>query len=338
MKVNSFKRLGTGLIAASLLALAVSVPAAAAPPGGTSRNVTVTGTGPIFDGAISVSAGEEVSFQIKVANAGPQTVNNVSLVFGLDDDPDPQANGDATPPTDFGTGITVSSSTAGCSDGAFLSCSIGTIGARKSFTANVTLVSAGSSTTATGDMMVEAVASVAEAGGDSGYNIDTFTDQGAITILAFSCEAVTAYRGGPNKTVSTCAVTDTRNANGQSASVTLPGTTTTMVLSENGSAACPVVSNLTCIGDEVDADITGDTLDDTVTWTIQIQLNGAKVTLSKLVVVHTDDSLVSTTISLAKSNACKGSNVTNCGSASISGDVLTITVKTPGNGKTRLLG
>jgi hypothetical protein len=338
--VNStqLKRLGAAVVAASLALTVFAGPASAAPPGGTSRNITVSGTSPIFDGEISMSAGEQISFKLTVANAGPQTVNNISLLFGLDDDPDPQANGDATPPRGFGAGIALTESSTSCTGGSILTCAIGTLGARKSFSVDVTLATAGEEGTAFGPMLVEAVASVSEAGGDSGYNIDTFTDQGDITVVEFSCESVTAYRGGSNKTVSTCDVLDERNGNGQSASVTLPPGLTTMVLSENPGAACPPIDTLTCIGDEVEADITDDTTDDTIVWTIEKNLDGASVNLNKLVIVHTNDDGEARPISLSKSNACKGKNTINCGSASISDGVLTVTVKTPGNGKTRLLG
>ncbi len=189
--------------------------------------------------------------------------------------------------------------------------------------------------------MTEAVVSVAESGNDNGSNLDSFSAQGEFTVEAFSCDAVSAYRpGSSDKEVSTCDLTDPNNTNGQSAKVKLPAGLSQVTLSENGGVTCPVLSGLSCIGEEVEANITGDTTSDVITWTIEIQLNGQSVNLNKLVVVHTSDEPedVETQIALSKKNACKTASATNCGSASVSGDVLTIVVQTPGNGKTRLLG
>ncbi|MEW6223367.1 MAG: hypothetical protein AB1627_01930 [Chloroflexota bacterium] len=339
MKVYSFRRLGAGLVAASLLALALSVPATAAPSGGTSKSVSVFGVAEGVLASFTISAGESAPISVRITNNGKQTLNNVRLLLGQDDNPLPAPNGDATPPTTFPTGVTIATSTAGCTGGAILDCSLGTLGARTSVTVSA-VVNTTEDTPAAPTFLTEGVVSVAESGNDNGSNIDTFSAQGTITILGFSCESVSAYRpGNSSKEVSTCALGDEDNANGQSAKVKLPANLAVVTLSENAGAACPVVGTLDCIGQEVEANVQGDTTGDVITWTIQIQLNGQNVTLNKLVVVHTaDDGTTTTEISLARKNACKTAGSTNCGSASVSGDVLTITVQTPGNGKTRLLG
>ena len=339
MKVYAFRRLGAGLVAASLLALVVSVPATAAPSGGTSKSVSVFGVAEGVLASFTISAGASAKISVWIYNNGKQTLNNVRMLLGQDDNPLPAPNGDATPPTTFPTGVTIATSTAGCSGGAILDCSLGTLGARKSVTVSA-VVNTTEDTPAAPTFMTEGVVSVAESGNDNGSNIDTFSAQGTITILGFSCDSVSAYRpGSSSKEVSTCPLGDEDNTNGQSAKVKLPANLAVVTLSENAGAACPVVGTLDCIGQEVEANVAGDTTGDVITWTIQVQLNGQNVTLNKLVVVHTaDDGTTTTEISLARKNACKTAGSTNCGSASVSGDVLTIIVQTPGNGKTRLLG
>ena len=250
----------------------MAVPVTAAPPGGTSRNITVTGTTDIFaapSGDAAISAGEEVSFSVTVRNGGPQTVNNISLVFGFYDDPDPQANGDATPPTQFPTGISVAEDSASCTGGQIVNCSIGTLGARKTFTTSITIST--TSAAPTGLKLVEAVSSVAEAGGDSGYNIDTFSAQGDITILAYSCDATTAYRpGGASKTITTCPIGTVGDANNQSTVITIPSRLSVAAIREVVGGSCPAASDKSsCIGDEVVADITGETTADVIFWKIR---------------------------------------------------------------------
>jgi hypothetical protein len=338
VNTNNMKRVIAGVGAASLLATVMAVPVTAAPPGGTSRNITVTGTTDIFapTGDVAMSAGELVSFSVTVRNGGPQTVNNISLVFGLDDNPAPQANGDATPPSQFPTGISVAEDSTKCTGGQIVNCTIGTLGAKKEFTTSITMTttpdappSAPSSTT-----LVEAVASVAEAGGDSGYNIDTFSDQGDIVIVAYSCDATTAYRlGNASKTITTCPIGTTGNANGQSTVIQIPSRLWAATIREVVSDDCPAAAdNSGCIGDEVVADITGETTDDVIFWEMQIDTNGASINLQKLYFVHNGV----TPISLAKKNACKSLSSVNCGSASLSGTILTVTVQTPGNGSGRV--
>jgi len=338
VKGYSVRRVGAGLVAASLLALAVSVPASAAPSGGTSKTVIVFGVDEGVLASFTISAGESAPISVRITNDGKQTLNNVHLLLGQDDNPLSAPNGDATPPTWFPTGITIATTTAGCSGGAILDCTLGTLGARRSVTVDAVVNTTEDTPAAT--FMTEGVVSVAESGNDNGSNIDTFSAQGTMTILGFSCDAVSAYRpGNSSKEVSTCALGDEDNTNGQSAKVKLPANLSVVALSENVGAACPVLGSLTCIGDEVEANIEGDTTGDVITWTIEVVLNGQNVTLNKLVVVHTaDDGTTTTEISLAKKNACKTASSTNCGSASVSGDILTITVQTTGNGKTRLLG
>jgi hypothetical protein len=335
-----------GVGAATLLATAMAMPVTAAPPGGTSRNITVTATTDVFDPLrnVTISAGEFLSFSVTVRNGGPQTVNNISLVFGLDDDPDPQANGDATPPTSFPSGVAVSENSSSCSGGQIVNCTIGTLGARKDFVVDVTITT--TSAAPTGLTLVEAVASVAEAGGDSGYNIDTFSRQGDFTISPYDCDSVAAYRPGGGQFVSTpCDVSESNN---QQSSVKLPAGLSTISITEGSLTDpiidCPAVSGLSCIGDAVFADITGETAGNLISWEIRYDVTGLNVNTSKLVVYHylNDGVTLSPTggISLAKKNACSAKNTVNCGSASIDSqtNILTITFTTAGNGKTRLLG
>jgi hypothetical protein len=341
VNTNNMKRVIAGIGAASLLATVMAVPVTAAPPGGTSRNITVTGTTDIFSapaGDVAMSAGEVVSFSVTVRNGGPQTVNNISLVFGLDDNPAPQANGDATPPSLFPTGISVTEDSASCTGGQIVNCTIGTLGARKEFTTSITLST--TSIAPAGLTLVEAVASVAEAGGDSGYNIDTFSDQGDIVIVGFDCDATTAYRpGGASKTITTCAIGtggDDPDANDQSTAITIPSRLSAAAISEILGDNCPAASdNSECVGDEVEVNITGETTSDVIFWEMRIDTNGANVTLQKLYFVHTDAG-GATPISLTKKNACKSLTATNCGSASLSGTILTVKVQTPGNGSGRV--
>jgi hypothetical protein len=341
LNTEQLKRLAAGIGTASLLTMAMAAPAAAAPPDGSSRSIVVTGIAQGVLDSYSISAGESVPFSVTIQNAGRQTINSVRLLFGRDDNPLPASNGDATPPTALPAGATVSSTTAGCNSApaATLTCALGTF--PKGRTVVVNAVFATSESTLPASFLTEAVVSVAEGTGDNGSNIDTFSAQGSpgISILGFSCEQVTAYRpGSANKVVSTCAIDADGEANDQQARVKIPARLTTVVLTENPDAACPVLSGVDCIGDEVDANVSGDTTSDVISWELRIALNGQSVTLNKLVVVHTNDEGGTTQISLAKKNACKTASATNCGSASVVDGVLIVTVQTPGNGKTRLLG
>jgi len=211
VKSHSMKRIGAGIVATSLLLAVAVAPAVAAPPGGSSNNVSVVGTAEGVLASFTISAGESAPISVKITNNGKQTLNNVRLLLGQDDNPLSAPNGDATPPTVFPAGIAVTTSTAGCTGGAILDCALGTLSSRKSVTVNA-IVTTTEATAATGQFLTEGIVSVAESGNDNGSNIDTFSAQGTMEILGFSCDAVTAYRpGNSNKDVSTCAIGDTDN-------------------------------------------------------------------------------------------------------------------------------
>jgi hypothetical protein len=316
-----------GATAALALQL-VAAPAMAGP-----RLVTV---GSAEDGVLTsstVSAGESTSFTITVKSNSTQKLQHTTLYVGRDN-----GSGVASDlPVAYPPGVTASAT--GCSTvNDILQCDIGTLG-KQPFTFTIVLTS----DTTTGAQIVTSKALVrVNEGTDSGPNNQAFDAYGNVTLKAFSCDAVTAYRAnGASKTVSTpCGLS---SSNKQQSAVTLPSTLTTITLSE-GSAivACPTVSGLDCIGDGVFADIDNDSTGDVVSWTITYDVTGLKITTSKLVVYHYDDQTGQLSplggISLAKNNACKASNPVNCGSATLNGNTLVITFKTNGNGKTRLLG
>lgn len=319
----------------ALLATAAFAPlVSAAPKGGTSKGITVTAAGLTGLGDFTISAGQSVPLTITVANEGRQNINSVRLFVGQDGDPTTAENGDANPPINLPDRVTVAAPT--CSGGAQLLCEIGALRARTSVSFDV-VISAAEDAAAV-DFATKATVKVAEGGNDAGSNLDTFSIEGSLTVLAFSCDLVAAYRPGNDKDVATpCALDDTRNANRQNAAVTLPAGLTTATLKENGNAPCPSVPGLSCIGDEVEATVEGDDPDDVIVWVIQ--LKGQSVTLNKLVIYHYfDDETLDVAIPLTKKNACKSASQTGCGAASMSGDVLTITIQTKGNGKTRILG
>ena len=323
-------------MAASIVALTVAGTTSA----GNTRSVTI---GSATDGVLTsstVSSGEQTSFVVTVKNTGNQTLNNISVVIGQDDNPAAEgAQSTIVPTIPVGLPAGVTAAATGCTGSSLLTCLVGQLGARASWSTTVIV----STTTDVAAALVptKAVAYVAEIGNDNGSNQDTFAAEGAINVLGYSCDAVTAYRATGSKTVSTpCGLTTT---NKQQSAVTLPGNLTTITLTEGASiVACPVVTGLSCIGDAVYADISGDAKTDVVTWTLTFDVTGLNINTAKLVVYHYDDvtGLLNPAagISLAKKNACKSSTSTGCGSATLSGTTLTVVIQTAGNGKTRLLG
>ena len=329
---------------ATVLALVGSaVPAMA----GNTRTVTV---GSAADGllpSVTVSAGESIMFPLTVRNVGRQTLNNVMLAVGQDGLPlvvekNPQTAVVPQPPIDLPAGVTLTDSGTGgglCSGGAQLSCTIGTLAARASFEITVTVSSTRTAAAAT--IPTKAVVTVAEIGNDQGSNTDTFAAEGSLNLLAFSCDSISAYRThGQSKVVSTCAVTDPENANGQSATITLPAHLSTIALNDALAQACP--SQLaTCYSNAaVEASIQDDAANDTLTWVLDLKLApGANVNVLKVVVYHEDDAGAVTLIALTKKNVCRSATQTNCGIAEIveidGVEVLRVTIQTPGNGKVR---
>ncbi len=335
---SQVKRASALAIGASLLALAVMVPAASA---GNTRKVFV---GSSTDGALtssSVSGGESTSFVVTVKNLGGQNLNHVFAFIGADDNDAVEANPQTaitpTRPVPFPAGT--SATAAGCTggDGAILTCDLGRLGKGKSFTTTV-VISSGEGVSEQA-VRTKATAFVAETTNDNGSNKDTFAAEGLVNFLAFSCDSVTAYRAVGSKTVATpCPVAGTVK---QQATVILPGSLTTITLREGPTlVACPVGTGLTCIGDAVDASIDGDSTGDVVKWTVVYNVSGVSFNANKLRVYHYNDAGTLTPVGgfALKNNACHNASSINCGSATQSGSTLTITFQTAGNGKTRLLG
>jgi len=233
----------------------------------------------------------------------------------------------------------VTATAAGCTggDGAILTCDLGSLGKGKSWTTTVVLATGTGVTPAT--VPTKAVAFVAETANDNGANKDTFAAEGSVTFLAYSCDSVTAYRATGSRTVSTpCAVAGTEK---QQASVVLPGALTTITLTDGpDTTACPVVTGLTCIGNTVNADITGDSTGDVVKWVVSFNVSGISFNANKLRVYHYNDAGTITPAGgfALKNNACQKATSINCGSFTLTGTTLTITFQTAGNGKTKLLG
>jgi hypothetical protein len=334
--------LATGL--ATVLALAgAAVPAMA----GDTRSVTV---GSAADGqlpTVTVSAGESIIFPLSVKNIGKQTLNNVMLAIGQDGLPlvvekNPQTAVVPQPPIDLPDGVTISDDGTGgglCTGGARLSCTIGTLGSQDSFEITVTVSSTRAAAAAT--VPTKAVVTVAEIGNDQGSNTDTFAAEGSLNLLAFSCDSISAYRThGQSKVVSTCAVTDPDNLNGQSATITLPRDLSTIGLNDALDENCPP-QLATCFSNAaVEANIEADATTDTLTWVLDLRLAaGVKVNVDKVVVYHEDDAGTVTLIPLTKKNVCKSASQTNCGAAEILEidgiRVLRVTIQTAGNGKVR---
>jgi hypothetical protein len=332
--------LATGL--ATVLALTgAAVPALA----GNTRSVTV---GSADDGllpSVTVSAGESIIFPLTIRNTGKQTLNNVMLSVGQDGLPlvvekNPQTAVVPQQPIDLPAGVTISDNGTGgglCSGGARLSCTVGTISARASFEITVTVSSTRAAAAAV--IPTKAVVTVAEIGNDQGSNSDTFAAEGSLNLLAFSCDSISAYRThGQPKLVSTCAVTDLDNLNGQSASVLLPAHLSTIGLNDAVTEACPA-QLATCFSNAgVVANIEGDATGDTIKWILDVRLAaGTNVNVYKVVVQHVNDEGVSNLIELTKKNPCKNATQKNCGVAElidIDGiTILRVTIQTEGNGK-----
>ena len=329
---------------ATVLALVGSaVPAMA----GNTRTVTV---GSAADGllpSVTVSAGESIVFPLTVKNVGRQTLNNVMLAVGQDGLPlvvekNPQTAVVPQPPTDLPAGVTITDNGTGgglCSGGATLNCTVGSLAARASFEITVTVSSTRTAAAAT--IPTKAVVTVAEIGNDQGSNTDTFAAEGSLNLLAFSCDSISAYRTtGQSKVVSTCAVTDPDNLNGQSATVTLPAHLSAIGLNDAVSQACPVLLTTCYSNAAVEANVEADSTSDTLVWVLDLRLAaGAKVNTEKVVVYHEDDAGAVTLIALTKKNVCKSASQTNCGIAEIveidGVQILRVTIQTPGNGKVR---
>ena len=331
-------------LAAGLAILTLSASTATALAGNT-RAVTV---GSPTDGqlpSVTVSAGESIIFPIKVSNTGRQTLNNVLLVVGQDglplvDEKDPQTAVVPQAPIDLPANVSITDGGDLCTDGATLRCQIGTLAARTSITVTVTISSTRAAAAAV--IPTKAVVTVAEIGNDNGSNVDTFAAEGSLNLLAFSCDTISAFRtNGQSKVVSTCAVTDPLETNGQSATITLPSNLSAIGLNDAVPQDCPG-QLATCYSNAaVQADITGDAAGDTIAWVVDVKLAaGTNVNVLKVVVYHEDDSGHVTLIPLTKKDACKTATQTNCGAAQIvvidGVTILRVTFQTAGNGKARV--
>jgi hypothetical protein len=328
--VHRSSRLRLAIAAIGLILVAGSV---AAPVfAGDTRVVSV---GSPADGVlptIAVSVGESVTFPVTVSNGGKQTLNNVILTVGGDNNLDDETDGPEVPtqPSPLPAGVTIAATGCTSSDGV-LTCLVGSLRSRP-VTFEVTI---GSTSAAAQAVPLKAVVTVAEIGNDQGANTDTFAAEGQLTLLAASCNAITAQRTGTeSKIVSTCGVT-AEGAGGVSASIKLPAGRTYVSLTDD----TPCTG---CYGTEISADIAGDTPSDVVVWIIEVDVTGlGSINLQKLVVEHTNDAGTETTvIPLTRKNACKTTSSTDCGTAvllTVDGrTILQVTVQTPGNGKTRI--
>jgi hypothetical protein len=330
--------LATALATAALIAV-TAAPAVGAPPTGTSKGITIVAQGLTGLGSFTISGGQVIPIQITVTNEGKSVVNDVNLAVGKDNSPTTAANGDSTPPINLPSAVTLSA--VGCDGGTLLTCEIGTLRARGgSATFDITVTTA-EVAEALANIMTKATVTASEGGNDNGSNLDTFSIEGTLSVTPFSCESVTVYKPGADKTATTCAVDDARNANHQSALVILPSGLSVATVKENAGAACPFT---TCLGDEVEADIDGDSTANTVKWTVTIDLTAAGVSVpnpQKIVAWHKGDNLSDPvqTFELSKKNACKTDAQQLCGAASIEivdgHEILTITIQTGGNGKSR---
>jgi hypothetical protein len=331
------------LLTASTLALTLLATAVPSVTGADSRSVFV-GSG-TTDGILTsstVSAGQTTSFKVVVKNTGGQTLNNVLVTVGYDADPAAERNTSPysaivpTAPVAFPGGVTISYVTSGCTGGGTagpLVCDVATLRKGGSFTITA-LVTTPESLGAT-SLPIKAVAKVAENTNDNGANKDTFAAEGTVTVNAFSCDSVTVYRAQGSKEVSTCAVDDTRNTNGQSAKIILPTALTTATLSEVAEA-CPAELAF-CLGAAVVADITGDSPADLIVWTLQYYVGTETPQLNKIVVNHYDDAgTLIASIPNTNKYRCKSGSQKECiASVSVTNGVLTIVVQTGGNGKMR---
>ena len=331
-----------------ILATAIAAPALAAPPTPNTKPLKVEATGLTGLGSFLISAGQTIPVTIVVSNTGKNTINDVHLTVGKDASPTTAENGDATAPVALPEGVTVAAD--GCTPvpptgGRLITCDIGTLRSKQIKSFNVTIATAEDFTTedlplADQPLRTKATVTGAEGGNDSGGNIDTKSIEGNITVTPFSCDSVSVYKPGNDKNVETCAVGDPRNTNHQSALVVLPTGLTTATVQENHGACS------SCIGDEVEALITGDTIDNTIVWTIVIDLTAEGISVpnpQKLVVTHQGDLATDLlqTFELSKKNACKTASQKLCGTAfieTIDGhSILNVTIQTGGNGKTRIL-
>jgi len=343
-RTSVFRSLASVVGLGLLVSMVAVGPASAAPPGGNVKPLQIAATGLTGFGTFSISGGQTIPMTVVVSNTGKNTINDIHLNVGQDGDPTTAANGDANPPIALPTGVTASAVPSNpaivCTPGAILSCDIGTLRARTSVSFNV-VISTAEVASAIAQFGTKATVTGAEGGNDSGGNQDSFSIEGQLAVSAFSCESVTVYKPGADKTVTTCDLDDARNANGQSAIVILPSGRSVATVKENQGAACPFT---TCLGDEVEADITGDTTSETVIWTVVIDLTAEGLSVpnpQKIVAWHKGDNASDPvqTFELSKKNACKTATQQLCGSASIATvdghQILTITIQTGGNGKSR---
>jgi hypothetical protein len=302
-----------------------------------------------------VSAGNMTFFDVVVKNAGGQSLNNIQLSVGYDSNADPESGRPVTlavTPTfpvafPVSTGVTLSSfspagTTCAAADASVgrIDCVVGTLSKGASFKLQVVLA-----TSIAGNVPVKAVTKAAENSNDNGGNQDTFAAEGTLPIGAFSCDSSSAYLPGSaaDKTIGTCPIGTSGNANKQSFGVKFPARLTTVTLKEDGTAdLCPVSD---CFGTTFVADITDDAATDTITWTVSVDLVAAGKTnlnLNKLVIYHyaDGDTADADAVAIANTNknVCKTTSQKDCvvALATITNDILTVSFQTAGNGSTRL--
>jgi hypothetical protein len=305
-----------------------------------------TGTGQAKLTFTPVTAGNLTFFDVVVKNAGGQTLNNVVLSVGYDDNATVESvrpvastltptfpvafpTGTVTLSSFTGTGCTAADATLGRID-----CAVGTLTTGSSFHLEVVLA-----TSVGASVPLKAVTKVAENTNDNGSNQDTFAAEGVLTVAPFSCVTSSAYLPGNSdqKTLDTCPLAGTHR---ESLGVKFPGRLTTLTLKEDGTAnLCPTTA---CFGSTFVADIADDAATDIVTWTVQIDLvplGKTNLNLNKLIVYHYDDAGVLSPaggIANTKANKCTTGGSNCIESATIVNDILTVVYRSNGNGSTRM--
>jgi hypothetical protein len=320
VKGYSFRRVGAGVIAASLLAVAAFAPGASAAntrfvyvgsAAPTTALCTAAANDPAGVGSLTTtpfSRGGQFKVDAYFVNCGGQNLSNIQFSVG-------EATYDAdghlvldvlADAFDTGDGITINESLSKIPTGlkcnslptSLLSCSLKAL---KPGIANGIFVSLvfTTTTTGTGDNVFVA-GKAAENTNDGGSNQDTFEAITGLTPVAGTCDSVTTLFSPKNPNAETC---DLGTGNPQSTKVKYTEQVLPVAVSEDSPSQgnIPDSEFAKCVSDkgiqvgkDVNADIDGEGTNDPVTWTITFDLralgfsNGIKA--SDLTVCHWDDS------------------------------------------------
>ncbi len=339
---SHLRRAGSVAVAASVLALALFVPAVSA---GNTRYVFVGSAldssscpaaiaDPARVGTLTSTAfsrGGQFRVDVVAKNCGGSNLTNVQFTIGAN----PGALDLLAVPFSATGGFKVSELLSQAPSGlkcnslptTLLSCTLKALGPGE-----VISVSAVITSTTGGDASeVYAAMKTKENTNDGGTNQDTFeATTGLLTPAAFDCDTVQTFFSPKADTAGTC---DVGTGNPQSGKIkydaqSLPVTLAELVTSNTGLDACTNGAK-TPVGKDLLGAINGDGSTDVVTWTIQVDLkaiNRNDVKASDIYICHWDDnghvSAPTSILTQSKNNK----------------SVLTVTFTTAGNGKTRLLG